>query len=184
MARGLAEEEGVDVDFRVGAAEEVPHPGGSFEAVTANQCWFYFDAERAMAEARRVLVPGGVLATSHFSYLAGEDDIARRSEELVLKFNPQWASSAWDGRVPSFPAWARERLYVRGMFYYDEPIPFTRESWRGRMRACRGVGAELAQQEVAAFDAELERLLRASEGDGFTILHRIDAHVFQFKEDR
>ena len=38
------------------------------------------------------------------------------------------------------------------MFHYDEPIPFSRESWRGRIRACRGVGASPPEAEVLRFD--------------------------------
>ena len=101
----------------------------------------------------------------------------------MLKHNPQWASGDWDGRVASSPKWARENLTVRGMFYYDEPIPFTRQAWRGRMRACRGVGAELGEAEVRAFDADLEAMLRESAPETFTVLHRIDAHVFQIRAD-
>jgi len=41
------------------------------------------------------------------------------------------------------------------MFWFDVDVPFSRTGWRGRMRACRGVGAALAPAEVAAFDAAL-----------------------------
>jgi hypothetical protein len=47
------------------------------------------------------------------------------------------------------PDWAAG-LRLTGFFVYDEAIPFTRETWRGRMRACRGVGAGLAPDEALA----------------------------------
>jgi hypothetical protein len=65
------------------------------------------------------------------------------------------------------------------MFWYDEPIPFTRESWRGRMRACRGTGAALDADALAAFDRAHDALLRKAAGDAFPILHRISAHILR-----
>lgn len=62
------------------------------------------------------------------------------------------------------------------MSYYDEPVRYTRESWRGRMFACRGVGATLAPEQVQRFDSELAQLL-ADRAESFEIVHRIDAHL-------
>ena len=69
------------------------------------------------------------------------------------------------------------------MFYFGEPITFTREAWRGRIRACRGIGASLPPEEVVEFDAAHDKLLRRIAPEEFTVLHRIDAHIFQFKEN-
>ena len=79
--------------------------------------------------------------------------------------------------------WAQPHFDVRAMFYYDEPIPFTREAWQGRLRACRGVGASLTAEELARFDAAHEELLRRIAPEEFTVLHRIDAHFFAFPEE-
>jgi hypothetical protein len=67
---------------------------------------------------------------------------------------------------------------VRAWFAYDEQVAFTREGWRGRMRACRGVGAALATEEVDAFDRAHAELLAGIAPEQFTVLHRIDAHLF------
>jgi SAM-dependent methyltransferase len=175
-ARRLAREGGLDVDFRVAPAEATPFEGGSFDAVTASQCWLYFDAPRAIAEARRV-APGGILMVSHFSWLPRLDPIAHASEKLVLEFNPQWSAADWAGDVPPVPGWAA-RLRLVGFFVYDAAIAFTRETWRGRMRACRGVGAGLGPDEVAAFDAAHAALLARIAPPAFTVLHRLDARLF------
>ncbi|HEV7658139.1 MAG TPA: class I SAM-dependent methyltransferase [Mycobacteriales bacterium] len=42
-------------------AEALPLPDASVDAVLAGQAWHWFDHERAVAEVRRVLRPGGVL---------------------------------------------------------------------------------------------------------------------------
>ena len=179
IARRLAREEGLSVDFRAAPAEDTHLPAAAFDAATANQCWLYFDRDRVVAEMRRVLRPGGVIVTSHLSWLPREDAVARRSEELVLEFNPQWTAGDWSGVVPEIPRWARGEFDVAGSFVYDEPIEFTRETWRGRIRACRGIGAELSADEVAAFDAAHAALLAATVPERFPVLHRIDAHVLR-----
>lgn len=181
-ARQLAQEEGLEIDFSVARAESLPWDRATFDVAMANQCWLYFDQEKVMCELRRVLKPGGLLVTSHFSWLPRMDSIARASESLVLEFNPDWSAADWAGVIPSFPEWAKPHFDVRAMFYYDEPIPFTRETWRGRIRACRGVGATLNPEEIGRFDEAHEALLWRIAPDEFTILHRLDAHFFAFKQ--
>jgi SAM-dependent methyltransferase len=178
-ARRSAEDEGLAVDFVVAAAEACPFADASFDAVSASQCWMYFDVERTLAELRRILKPGGRLVTTHFTWLPRVDPVARASEALVLQANPQWQGGNWSGAIASEPPWAAGRATVEAMFWFDADVPFTRESWRGRMRACRGVGATLPEAQVAAFDAALADWLAANVPASFTIRHRIDAHLFQ-----
>ena len=181
-ARPAAFQAGGSAEFLVARAECLPWQGPTFDLAIASQSWLYFDKAKTIRELRRVLKPGGWLVTSHFCWLPRVDEVARASEALVLEFNPQWSASDWSGHIPACPEWAEKIFDVRAMFYYDEPIPFTHESWRGRIRACRGVGASLSPDEVAAFDAAHAALLAKIAPDPFRVLHRIDAHVFQFKE--
>jgi ubiquinone/menaquinone biosynthesis C-methylase UbiE len=178
-ARLEARRDGLEIDFQVAPAEACPYPDASFDVVSASQCWTYFDPDRAIAEVRRVLMPGGVLVTTHFSWLPRADPVARASEELVLKFNPDWRGANWSGAVPSLPAWAAGRAEVRAMFWFDVRVPFSHADWRGRVRACRGIGATLGLEEVASFDADHAALLARTAPDPFTVLHRVDAHVLQ-----
>jgi SAM-dependent methyltransferase len=178
-ARTLTREERIAVEFRVAPAENTEFPVASFDVVTANQCWLYFDRDRAAAEVKRLLVPNGVLVVSHFTYLPRLDPIARRTEELVLRFNPQWTAADWSVDVPEIPRWVRGDFTLAGSFVYDEAIPFTREGWRGRMRACRGVGAALSPAEVERFDQEHAAMLGASVPERFHVLHRLNAHVLR-----
>lgn len=178
-ARRRAQEAGVSVDFRVAPAESTGLPNAAFDVVSASQCWLYFDCGRAITEVQRVLRPEGVLLISHFCWLPREDAIAQASEELVLKFNPDWTAANWSGEIPDAPAWSREAFDKVGGFVFDCDVPFTRESWRGRFRACRGVGATMSREEVKRFDAAHADLLAASAPEQFSIRHRIDAFLLR-----
>jgi len=181
MARKLAAEAGFVIDFRRAPAEATPFADGAFDRVTANQCWLYFDTARAILEMRRLLATGGLLVTSHFSWLPLLDPLARASEALILKHNPDWTGAGYAAEIPLMPRWAAADFRLRAMFMYDEAIAFTRESWRGRVRANRAIGAALSAEAVAAFDAEHDALLRGTVGERFTVLHRLDAHLLEFK---
>jgi hypothetical protein len=107
------------------------------------------------------------------------DEIAKRSEALVFNYNPQWTGGGFSGEVSR--QWPKmERFFdVDDFFVFDVPIRFTRESWRGRFRACRGIGASLSPQEVAAFDRDHAELLARTVEPSFCVLHRIDCHILR-----
>ncbi|MBI2301131.1 MAG: class I SAM-dependent methyltransferase [Armatimonadetes bacterium] len=182
-ARRLAAANGLAVDFVRAPAEETGLPAHSADLVSASQAWLYFDGERATAEVHRLLAPGGLLLTCHLCWLPRLDAVARRTEELVLEHNPDWSAADWTGDIPAQPEWSRPAFRLRAMFWYDEPIPFTHESWRGRIRACRGVGATLTPDAVARFDAAHAALLADVVPEQFTVLHRIDAHLLEPRHD-
>ncbi len=180
IARSLAAGDGLAATFLVGDAHRLPFSDDSFDVVIASQCWWYFDVSVLLPEIARVLQNRETLVVTHFNYLPRMDPVAAASEQLILRYNPQWSGANWPVEVPPCPKWAEGRMHVKGMFYFDEDVPFTRESWRGRMRACRGVGASLAPDLIDAFDREHDALLQNLVSDKFTIRHRIDAHILEF----
>lgn len=60
------------------------------------------------------------------------------------------------------------------LVYHEEftlKIPFTRESWNGRIKACRGIGASLSKKEISMWEQEHRNLLEHTVPDEFDILH-------------
>lgn len=177
-AESLAAREGLDIGFQVCAAEAVELPEASFDVVTAGQSWLYLDVAAMIPKALRLLTAAGCLALTHLMWLPHKDALVRQSEELVLRYNPDWRAAGYKGTIAPVPAWAREHFDLRTFHSMLEPIAFTRESWRGRIRACRGIGASLPPDEVERFDAEHQRLLEAIAPEAFTVLHQMTIHVF------
>lgn len=152
---------GVSVTYRVGGAEDTGLPGHAWDAVTAGQCWHWFDRPRAAAEARRLLVDGGALAILYRDYQVTDGTVGAASEELVRVYNPTWPMS---GNFQDHPEW-EDDLRAAGFgqierFGFEVAVEFTHEQWRGRMRSSNGVGGSLTGEQVAAFDADLATLLR------------------------
>ncbi len=56
---------------------------------------------------------------------------------------------------------------------YDVNIPFTRESWHGRMRACRGVGASLSADALRLWEEEHRNMLENEAPPQFDVLHYV-----------
>ncbi len=178
-ARRLAQEQSLDITFDVRPAEDTGQPDNAFDLVCAAQCFLYFDKPKAVAEIKRVLDVGGRLFTSYIGWLPREDPIAAASEKLVLQHNPAWSAGDWSGDMPPAEPWSVGPFEVVERIAYKEPITFTRASWRGRIRACRGIGATLSNEVVEAFDREHDELLREIADEQFDIVHRIGAYIYR-----
>lgn len=161
--------------FRTGRAEATGLDADAFDLVTAGQCWHWFDSAAAMAEARRVLRPGGVLAIAHYSYLAEHAPVARETEDLILEFNPSWPMAGSPGVYPELiDDVIRGGFAFVEQFCYHHDEEFSHARWRGRMRTCNGVGSGgLAANEVVRFDEALGRLLSEKYPDPFSVAHRV-----------
>ncbi|MBQ1672269.1 MAG: class I SAM-dependent methyltransferase, partial [Treponema sp.] len=61
-------------------------------------------------------------------------------------------------------------------------VPFTREGWHGRMRACRGVGASMSPEQVAAWNKEHKEMLEKNAPENFMVKHYISIAELQVKK--
>lgn len=170
-ARRLADQAGMQIDFSVCAAEEAAFADNTFDAVTACQCFFYFDAGILLPRLSKMLKPGGKLAILYMAWLPQEDSIAGASEELILRYNPHWSGAGETRREIDLPASLQGCFEVETSLVFDLRVPFTRESWNGRIKACRGIGASLTEEQVQRFEAEHLALLERSAPQTFEILH-------------
>lgn len=174
-AKRAAESRALQIDFRVAPAETTGFGPSQFDLVLALQCWHWFDHARAAAEAMRLLWPGGAIIVASFDYLTGRSPVAKRTEDLILKYNPTWPMANGTGVYtrPLFDLPAAGFTDLE-QFSYEHIQPFTHEAWRGRMRACNGVAASLPPDQVAAFDADLAALLSSEfPAEPLEIIHRM-----------
>lgn len=183
-AQARAGEARLNIAFQTAPAEKLPFGEHVFDVVTANNCWHVFDANVAARQARWVLKAGGLLVTSNINWLPDEDKRAREVEELILHFRPEWPTG-WHGVIAPMPAWAALDFRLRGMFYYDEELSFTRQSW---LAYVAGQLAETPAKGIAPFDAAaIEKFsealaLRLEDEDApetFGVRFRIDAHLLE-----
>lgn len=178
-ARELDREAGLRVEYRVARAEVTGLPAASAEIVSAGQCWYLFDRPHAAREVARLLVPGGRAAICQLDWCAEPGNLVAETERLIGRHHPEWN---WEGGANLYAEWPSDLeaagLAATAHFTYDEPVWYTPEGWRGRMRASAGIGASLSPERVQAFDRELASLLAERfPGGRISIPHRVTAVV-------
>ncbi|MEZ5276150.1 MAG: methyltransferase domain-containing protein [Opitutaceae bacterium] len=160
QAREMAGSGSPTVTWRQAAAEDTGLDGDSVDVVTAGQCWHWFDPEKAIREIRRLLRAGGRLVIAHFDWLPCSGNVVELTETLIREMNPDWTMG---GGCGVYPQWFRHLmeggfLDIRSLTY-DEPIHYSHEAWRGRVRASAGVGGSMSGERVVEFDRRHARLL-------------------------
>lgn len=175
FARQEAADHGRQITYLVSPAEATGLPDHSFDTITAAQCFWYFDRETMRAEIRRLLRPGGKLIKIVMDWEPA-DPIAARSIGTVQAFNPNWTGGGGVG------ADIYDELFPgRQTEVFDVDLPFTRESWHGRMCACRGT---LASMDAATFRAwELAHLAFLAQCPAeFNVRHKLCLTWFTINE--
>lgn len=126
---------GMEISYLVSPAEELDFAEKQFDCITACQCYWYFDNQKASPVFARLLKPHGKLFLLCMEWLPYSDKIAEASEKLVLQYNPKWSGS---GETKHPISVASELLEYFDLTYHEEyelDVPFTRTSWNGRMKA-------------------------------------------------
>lgn len=162
---------GMDIDYYVVSTEDIDFSDNSFDVITACQCFWYFNHETVMPKLYRMLKQEGSILVLYMAWLPFEDRIAEASENLVLKYNPDWSGAGETIHQIEIPDCYKENFEL---VYHEEftlKVPFTRDSWNGRMKACRGIGASLTEKEILMWEQEHKKLLEHIAPNKFDILH-------------
>ncbi len=161
----------MDIAYYAVSAENAHFPDACFDVITACQCFWYFDHKQVMPHLFRMLKYGGSLVVLYMAWLPFEDKIAGASGKLVLKYNPKWSGAGETIHQIDIPDCYKENFELVYHEEYTLKVPFTRESWNGRMKACRGIGASLTADEIKMWEREHRELLERIAPDKFDILH-------------
>ncbi|WP_405341612.1 class I SAM-dependent methyltransferase [Ruminococcus sp.] len=179
VGRALARQKGMErIAFKVCSAEATGFDDSAFDAVTAVQCFPYFDTDKAAAEIFRVLKKQGVFCKILMDWLPQEDAVIAEMIALVQKYNPAWNPEGFQEYDYHFPDWAKDRFVGEAVVSYDEALVFTKEAWLGRVLTCRGVGASLPPEMVREFEAEYRRIL-ARYDEPLYLKHRIHIELYR-----
>ncbi|MBQ8356572.1 MAG: class I SAM-dependent methyltransferase [Clostridia bacterium] len=167
----LSARDHLDITYDAVSAEELRFPSNTFDVVTACQCFWYFDHAKVMPVLSDILKKDGRLLVLYMAWLPFEDRIAGASEDLVLKYSPNWSGARETRRPIAIPDVVYQYFDPVSHEEYDVKVPFTRETWHGRMKACRGVGASLSAEELSCWEREHIELLNRIAPDHFEVLH-------------
>ena len=104
-------------------------------------------------------------------WLPFEDELAMKTEKLVLKYNPDWSGAGETFHPLYVPDDYMDKFSVEHSGEYRLSVHFTRESWNGRIKACRGIGASSLTDEQKS-DWEKEHLKMLEDyPEEFDIMH-------------
>lgn len=181
-ARELAESEDVTARLVRARAERLPFADATFDLVCAGVCWHWFDGVVAAREVLRVLRKSrgddaGTLVIAGFDWLAAPGSVGEMTNALVQAENPQWKPWISEDLVPGWIDDLRAGGFdALESFAFDVDVLYTHAAWRGRIRACSGIGASLPAERVSGFDERFARALAQEHPeDPLHIVHRVFA---------
>lgn len=126
-----------EISYLRGSGEDLPWPDASFDAVTLVMTLHHLDRERALAEATRVLAPGGVLIILGMSRSSGWRDLPFEMRDVLAHRIHSRGKIAWEPatiKAEAVLTWADERARLRaalpGMTYRRLPMWRYLATWR------------------------------------------------------
>ena len=173
QAKALAKEACMEIDFFTTGAEEISFPDQTFDVITACQCIWYFQHDITAPNFARMLKTNGRFLILYMGWLPYEDAVAGKSEEIILKHNPNWGGCGDTVHPVSVPEQYLKYFDLVSREQFRVDLPFTREGWNGRMRACRGVGASMSGEQLAAWEKEHMEMLEKTAPEKFTVKHYV-----------
>lgn len=182
QAKILAKENQMDIEFYTCPAEQIEYPDNTFDVITACQCIWYPDHKVVAPKFAKILKNGGKFLILYMGWLPYEDELAGKSEEVILKYNPDWSGHGDTRKHVWVPEEYLEFFDITLQEEIDVKVPFTRESWHGRMRACRGVGASMNEDTLQLWEKEHQKMLMENALEKFEVLHYISIAELTLKK--
>jgi SAM-dependent methyltransferase len=190
QARRLDREAGVAIDYVEALAEATGLPAGGFDVVSAGQCWHWFDRPAAAREVARLLTDGGSVVIAHFDWLAIAGSAVDATKEIILRYTPPgdpahgpWRYAHGTGVYPQWLVDLQDAGFAGiETFSFDVQVPYSHESWVGRIRASAPVAGTLDDDGVRACSQELAAMLAGRfPEDPLLIPHRTWAVTAQIR---
>lgn len=181
QATRLDKAAGVSVHYVQATAEATGLPDTAFDLVTAATCWHWFDRDAAAREAYRLLAPGGRLLVCDLDWNFVPGSIGARTWDLIGAHTPKTDKPT--GGTFLYPTWTRELVragfHEWQVFAFTCALTYTREGWKGRVRASAGVGPVMDAQTLGRFDAAMNVMLADELGpaESFPVGHKVFALV-------
>ena len=163
--------ENMGIKYLTGSDLNLKFDDNTFDCINDCQSYFYFNHDIFAEKASRWLNPNGKLGMFYMGWLPEEDRIAQMSENLIRKYNPDWSGYGDYRHKIKLPEIYDDYFKTECSEIFDVRVPFTRESWNGRIKACRGIGASLSKNLIKEFENEHMEMLRKNAEEKFSVLH-------------
>ena len=173
QAKKMSDESSMKIQYKTVATEDIDFLDETFDVITACQCFFYFDHEKVMPKLKSILKKDGRLLLLYMAWLPFEDKIAGESEKLILKYNPKWTGAGEIKRPLNVTECVYKYFEAVYQEEYEVEVPFTREAWHGRMKACRGIGVSLSPEEIEKWEIEHKKLFDNIAPEEFSVKHYV-----------
>lgn len=151
---------GVTVEHSRARVENAEFPAGTFDAITAGQCWQACDRARTLALARRWLRPDGRLLIAQFEWLPLVGNVVQDSERLILGCNPGWTMHSGSGL---YPLWLREiaeaGFVKRASWSLDLELSFGHAAWRKLVHTSPALATVSDEARLQRLDVDLMMML-------------------------
>jgi cyclopropane fatty-acyl-phospholipid synthase-like methyltransferase len=179
--KNICQHHRLDITTIVSPAEEMDFPAESFDCITASMCWGYLNKDVMVPKIKSWLKKDGVFMKSTLNWKSGGNEIADITEKLLQRYNPDWRKDRKSENNGIVDSDMTNDFELKTYHSFTHSLPFTLESWRGRIRACRGMGAFFPEETVATFDAELQNELQDIAKGKFMMPHNISFKIYGVK---
>lgn len=159
-------EEYNNIKYKVCSAEDIDYEDNSYDVITACQCFWYFDPNVIVPKIKKMLKDNGMFMKIYMSYLK-DDKVASKSNALVKSMNNNWTGASASIKDLTTHYFNNPQMES---FFID--IPFTRESWTGRMKASRGVMASMNEEQIKQFEEKHMKMLEEFP-EKFTVRYKV-----------